>query len=281
MSDIMIVGGAGFVGSNISNYLIQHTKYSVCTVDNLTCMNYYHRLAPSLAAKSRHTFYLADISDENIMSKVLQIERPKTIIYTCFTDHQNDDLKNSSLFMRFDRALSVAGIKCDKLISIVKSPKPYGYTYAAAQDVSNVAANHWYVIKPCELFGPRQKTSAPIPSMVKALAEGGSNEWSAEASQWMYVREFFITLLNNFIDDNSVESGIYHIVSGQFASPNDLYTHLKCVSGGGGQCEWNPSVGEITEEDGIQNFIVPPMYDLREALEHTAIWYEHNKWAWS
>ena len=35
MSDILVLGSAGFVGSNITNYLIQQTRYTIASVDNL------------------------------------------------------------------------------------------------------------------------------------------------------------------------------------------------------------------------------------------------------
>lgn len=285
MSDIMIIGGAGFVGSNLSNYLVQHSRYNICTVDNLTRMEYLQRLGASLEAKSRHTFYLANIADEDIVSKIMQIEKPKIIIYTCFSDDPADHLQDASLLMRFGRGVSISGVKVEKFISIVKSNTMTGYTYPTVRDISKSLSTSWYAINPCELFGPRQKMSEPIPTIVRNLItsdgswELGERYFSHDRTQWMYIKDFFISLMANFISENSLESGIYRMMSGQFASHYDLFLHLKQVCSGADPHVWDSSVGEIEDDDC--NLLVTPNFDLRDAVEHTAVWYEHNRWAWS
>lgn len=286
MSDIMIIGGAGFIGSNLSNYLIQHSKYDICTVDNLRRIEYHQRLAASIAAKSRHTFYLADVRDEDIMIKLLKIEKPKVIIYTCFSGNDSEPLEDSTTFMRFMHSLSLSGIHVDKLISILPGSDDSKYTPAIVEDLSKSSAcDEWFMIRAGNLFGPRQKMADPVPLIAHNLITTGGdwgladNHFDSSREQWMYIKDFFFGLIEIFVSENQVESGIYRMKNGQFASHHDIFMHLKGILSKGEYHTWDETDGIIVEY-GEKELVVKPNFDLREALEHTAVWYTHNKWAW-
>ena len=93
MLKVLLVGSAGFVGSNVSNYYIQHSNYKLAGYDSL----YSHdlrNLQPSIQSKSRFSFYLAREGDDYIRQKTLDIERPDVIIYNMF-QHNYRGLKEN------------------------------------------------------------------------------------------------------------------------------------------------------------------------------------------
>src|SRR5574337_906828 len=86
MTDIAIVGCAGFLGSNFSNYLVQHTKYQIVGIDNLSTTSDMFNLQFAFNSKSRFDFYLANASEAQIIGKMFEIEKPRIIIYNIIYD---------------------------------------------------------------------------------------------------------------------------------------------------------------------------------------------------
>lgn len=72
MSKILITGGAGFIGSNLADYLIQKNE-EVIIIDNLYTGRFEY-------VNPKAKFYLADIRDK-IINEIFSIEKPDVVVH--------------------------------------------------------------------------------------------------------------------------------------------------------------------------------------------------------
>ena len=66
---LLITGGAGFIGSNLVRYTLDHTDDQIVVVDKLTYAGSLLNLEDVLGGP-RVTFYKSDISDPAAMARV-------------------------------------------------------------------------------------------------------------------------------------------------------------------------------------------------------------------
>ena len=79
MATLLITGGAGFIGSNLVHYALDHTSDRLVIVDKLTYAGSLHNLDEPLK-NARVTFVRADIADRVAMARVFREERPDGVL---------------------------------------------------------------------------------------------------------------------------------------------------------------------------------------------------------
>jgi dTDP-glucose 4,6-dehydratase len=95
---IVITGGAGFIGTNLVNYALQHTADAIVVVDKMT----YAANQPSVDAwrsNPRITFVRADIADEGSMSRVMAEHRPRAILNLAAETHVDRSIDSPRAFI--------------------------------------------------------------------------------------------------------------------------------------------------------------------------------------
>lgn len=99
MKNILVTGGAGFIGSNLVRYL--QRKYSWVHVVNLDALTYAGSLEnlTHLPAPERHTFILGDIRDRPLVERVLDQNKVDTIIHLAAESHVDRSITGPSLFL--------------------------------------------------------------------------------------------------------------------------------------------------------------------------------------
>jgi dTDP-glucose 4,6-dehydratase len=86
MPTLVITGGAGFIGSNLVQYALDHTAERVVVVDKLTYAGSLLNLERPLA-DPRVTFVPADIADGDAMARVFADHRPTAILNLAAETH--------------------------------------------------------------------------------------------------------------------------------------------------------------------------------------------------
>ena len=78
--NIIVTGGAGFIGSAVVRHLIENTSHRVCVVDKLTYAGNPDSLA-QVSASPRFRFEQVDICDKKELDRVFDAFRPTHVMH--------------------------------------------------------------------------------------------------------------------------------------------------------------------------------------------------------
>ncbi|MDO5651390.1 MAG: dTDP-glucose 4,6-dehydratase [Moraxella sp.] len=97
--NILITGGAGFIGSALIRYLITETDHHILNVDKLTYAGNLESLI-SVAYNARYQFSQTDICDHAIMTKLFADFRPDAVMHLAAESHVDRSITCSEEFIQ-------------------------------------------------------------------------------------------------------------------------------------------------------------------------------------
>jgi dTDP-glucose 4,6-dehydratase len=86
ITTLFVTGGAGFIGSNLVHYILDHTDHRIVVIDKLTYAGSLLNLDRALKDR-RVTFVHADIADRTAMSRLVAEHRPGAILNLAAETH--------------------------------------------------------------------------------------------------------------------------------------------------------------------------------------------------
>jgi len=87
MENILITGGAGFIGSNFVRYLLETDKsLNVITLDSLTYAGSLENLR-DLPTEANHRFVRGDVCDIDLVSNILLENKIDTVVHFAAESH--------------------------------------------------------------------------------------------------------------------------------------------------------------------------------------------------
>lgn len=262
---IIITGGAGFIGSNLTEALLKDSRVShVRVIDNLS--NGYYSNIEEFVGHPRFDFVQADICDYDAMLELTKgfdaISHqaalgsvPRSIKDPMLTTRVNIDGTINVMFAAVQNQVGRIVMACSsstygdspelpKVESRIGKPlSPYAITKYAIELYADVFRKTYgldYVgLRYFNVFGPKQSPDNPyaavIPLFCKAFREDRSpviNGDGINSRDFTYVDNAVqANVLALFTDQQSALNEIYNVACGEQTSLNELVDFLRQISG--------------------------------------------------
>jgi UDP-N-acetylglucosamine 4-epimerase len=312
----LVTGGAGFVGSNLVEYLLKHGAGEVRVLDNLS--NGYHKNIQDFLTHPNFRFTQADMLDEEVCRQVCQGVHivfhqaalgsvPRSIRLPLATNAANITGFLNMLVAakdagveRFVYASSSSVYGDSPILPKVETHKGNPLSpYAVTKQVNELYAKVFgdiYGIKTIGLryfniFGPRQNPKNPyaavIPLFIYAILDGKAPSIHGDGSQ---TRDF--TFVENAVQANicaaftkhpEAFNKVYNVAVGDRISLLDLYAHLANIAGSDIQPAFiAPRPGDIHDSladisQAQQLLGYQPQVNVRDGLKILFDWYKQNR----
>jgi dTDP-glucose 4,6-dehydratase len=165
---ILVTGGAGFIGSAVIRYIIQHTQDSVLNIDKLTYAGNLESLA-EIDGNSRYSFKQVDICDAVAIRNVINDYQPDAVMHLAAESHVDRSIDEAGVFIQ----TNIVGTYI--LLEAVRS-------YWAGLDQIKKAKFRFHHISTDEVFGDLEgttdlftETTPYAPSSPYSASKAGSD----------------------------------------------------------------------------------------------------------
>ncbi|MCL6098733.1 MAG: dTDP-glucose 4,6-dehydratase [Bacteroidetes bacterium] len=316
--NILVTGGAGFIGSNFINYILsKRNDYSIINLDKLTYAGNLENLKPS-EGKSNYQFIKGDITNNELVDYLFRRFEIKFVVNLAAESHVDRSILGSEIFYRtnvigttvlleasrryhVEKFLQVStdevyGSLCPTGLFTEQTPlspnSPYSSSKAAA-DMAALAFHHTYglpvVITRCSNnYGPLQFPEKLIPLMIiNAL----NNKKLPVYGDGLNVRDWIYVIDHNKAVELVLEKGkvgeVYNVgASREMQNIEIVKLILKKLGKGEELIEFvkdRPGHDRryAIDSSKIQNELGwKPEFNFENAISDTIDWYLQNKSWW-
>lgn len=313
MKNVLITGGAGFVGSAVTEHLLsRYPELTITIVDNLESGERGKKAVEEMQQRfqDRYQFIKADITDTASLQAIFEPEKFDTVIHYAVTDGLQSLISpekargvNTLGSMNVFEVAKESGVQtflyqstCEVYGEYRKgmppfvpssplAPKsPYNTTKAEAdlwiQDNWEDAGMRVMITRPSNLYGPRQIPYSVGPSFMRSILLDDPIVITGDGSQ---VREF--THINDYTNalalllERGQHKEIYNIGTGERSSVADLAKTIVEISGESptitfGQKRPHDDNDYQLDSSLIRSLGWRPTVGLREGLQQTFEWYK-------
>ena len=95
---ILLTGGAGFIGSALIRYILDHTKHKIINIDKLTYAGNLDSLKEH-TQNSKYTFHQQDICDRHALESIFFDHKPDAVMHLAAESHVDRSIDSSSEFI--------------------------------------------------------------------------------------------------------------------------------------------------------------------------------------
>lgn len=313
---ILITGGAGFIGSNLTEKLLQDERVSfVRVLDNLAT-----GVLKNIEAFIRHPkfeFLQGDIrSYDTCMSACNRIDLishqaalgsvPRSVADPLTTNEVNItgtlNIFTAAKEKNIKRVVYAASSSTygdhpglPKVEDVIGKPlSPYAVTKYVNELYAQVYADLYEMqfigLRYFNIFGPRQNPQGPyaavVPLFIKALLENKSPIINGDGS---HSRDFTFVdnaaqanMLSLFTDNEKAVNQVYNIACGQQTSLLELFNYLKQETGNNLEPVHGPErQGDVRHSladisKAKKLMAYEPVISIRKGLQETFDWYKNN-----
>jgi len=315
MVDVLVTGGAGFIGSNFVRYaLAAHPDWRITTLDKLTYAGRLENLA-GILDDPRHAFVKGDIADASIAGPL--VARSEIVVHFAAETHVDRSLLSAGEFIKTDvfgtfvlleAARQHQSLRCFVQISTdevygsvaegssretdeLRPRNPYS---AAKAGADRLAYSYWatygvpvLITRASNNYGPNQFPEKIIPLFVTNALDGlplplygdGLNE-----RDWLHVSDHCRAI--DLLINRGAPGEVYNIGGGNGIRNIDLTNRILALTG-------RPAslIKPVVDRPGhdrrysldtskLQAVGWRPQVDFAEGLADTVEWYRTNESWW-
>ncbi|HEY8550303.1 MAG TPA: dTDP-glucose 4,6-dehydratase [Vicinamibacterales bacterium] len=315
MTNILVTGGAGFIGSNFVRYALRtHPDWHVTTLDKLTYAGRLENLK-DVMHDPRHTFVRGDIADAGVAAPLVQAA--DYVVHFAAETHVDRSILEAGEFIRTDVigtfVLLEAARKAPHLKRFVQisTDEVYGSVpegssretdelrprnpYSASKaGADRLAYSYWatygvpvIVTRASNNYGPNQFPEKVIPLFITNLIDGlpvplygdGQN-----VRDWLHVEDHCRAV--DMLLTVSTPGEVYNIGGGNEVRNVDLTHRLLNLLG-----RDESFIRRVEDRPGhdrrysldtskLRALGWTPIHDFEEGLARTVAWYRENEWWW-
>jgi UDP-N-acetylglucosamine 4-epimerase len=312
----LVTGGAGFIGSNLVEYLLKNGALKVRVLDNFSTG--FHHNIDEFKNNPSFEFIDGDIRDFETCKKAVEgmdyvshqaalgsvprsINDPITTNEVNITGFLNMlcAVKDNGNIKRFIYAASSSTYGDSKILPKVedrigKPLSPYAVTKYVNELYADVFAKTYGIevigLRYFNVFGPKQSIdgayAAVIPTFIKNLFDDISPVINGDGEQsrdFTYIKNVVqANILALFTENKNAVNQVYNIAYGNQITLNDLFSNLKAISKSDQKVQYGPErMGDVRDSladinKAKVNLGYSPEYSVKEGLNQTYQWYLTN-----
>ena len=315
MVDVLVTGGAGFIGSNFVRYALEtHPDWRIVTLDKLTYAGRLENLAGVLD-DPRHEFVKGDIADASVAAPL--VARSEIVVHFAAETHVDRSLLSAGEFITTDvygtfvlleaarantRLRRFVQISPDEVYGSVaegssretdelRPRNPYSASKAGAD---RLAYSYWatynvpvVITRASNNYGPNQFPEKIIPLFITNALDAlplplygdGLNE-----RDWLHVRDHCRAV--DLLIDRGAAGEVYNIGGGNGITNIDLTRRILALTG-----QPDSLITPVADRPGhdrrysldaakLQSLGWRPEVDFGRGLAETVAWYRANEDWW-
>ena len=315
MVDVLVTGGAGFIGSNFVRYALAcHEDWHVTTLDKLTYAGRLENLK-DVSDHPRHTFVHGDVADVNAVKPL--VKAAAIVVHFAAETHVDRSLMHAGEFITTDvfgtfvlleAAREAPGLRrfiqisTDEVYGSVaqgssretdelKPRNPYSaskagadrlaYSYFATFDVPVI------ITRASNNYGPYQFPEKVIPSFVTNAMDGIPVPLYGDGLQvrdWLHVDDHCRAI--DLLIDSGASGEVYNVGGGNHVRNVDLTRRILELAGNS-----EDLIRHVPDRQGhdrrysldtskLRGLGWAPQVDFDAGLARTIDWYVKNDWWW-
>jgi dTDP-glucose 4,6-dehydratase len=315
MVDVLITGGAGFIGSNFVRYaLARHEDWHVTTLDKLTYAGRLENLK-DVSDHPRHTFIRGDVADANAVKPL--VKAAEIVVHFAAETHVDRSLMHAGEFITTDvfgtfvllegareapKLRRFVQISTDEVYGSVaegssretdelKPRNPYSaskagadrlaYSYFASFDVPVI------ITRASNNYGPYQFPEKVIPLFVTNAMDSIPVPLYGDGLQvrdWLHVDDHCRAI--DMLIDSGASGEVYNVGGGNHVRNVDLTHRILELAG-----KSEDLIRHVPDRQGhdrrysldtskLRGLGWAPQVDFDEGLARTVDWYVKNDWWW-
>lgn len=315
MVDVLVTGGAGFIGSNFVRWAIQaHDDWRITTLDKLTYAGRLENLK-EVEGHPRHTFVRGDIADASVAAPLVQ--QSDLVVHFAAETHVDRSLQSAGEFIHTDvfgtfvlleaarnapKLRRFIQISTDEVYGSVpegasretdelRPRNPYSASKAAAD---RLAYSYWasygvpvIVTRASNNYGPHQFPEKVIPLFITNLIEGRKVPLYGDGlnvRDWLHVEDHCRAI--DLVIERGADGEVYNIGGGNEVPNIDLTHRLVDLLGAD-----RSMIQPVADRQGhdrryaldtgkLRALGWQPEVPFEEGLARTVAWYRENDWWW-
>ncbi|MCJ7841369.1 dTDP-glucose 4,6-dehydratase [Lederbergia sp. NSJ-179] len=243
--ELLVTGGAGFIGANFIYYLINHTDYSVTNIDALTYASHPF-MKDAFHNTDRYRFIHGDITDQEQLKSIFY-KKYEAIIHFAAESHVDRSIQYAAPFIetnimgtlnllnavRDGKAKKMIQISTDEVYGSLKekeapftekTPLSPNNPYSASKAGADLLAQAYYntfklpvIITRCSNnYGPFQHVEKFIPKVITSALTGKDIPIYGDGGQirdWLFVEDHCRAI--HAVLENGKIGSVYNIGGGQ------------------------------------------------------------------